>query len=212
MSGIRVLLVRRAVADMAIHDDQRRPISGLLKSLKITRQHFEVIGVSHTRDVPAVTDEPSRDVLAERPVRRTVQRYAIVVIDPAEIGKLQMSGQRSRFTAHPFHQIAVGAYGVNVEIKNLVARTVEIRSLPLAGDGHSNTVSHSLAQRPGRSLDSGSNVRLGMSRGLTAQLTEAFDLLHRNREFIGDMSFVIHLAHLGQVQHRVEQHGSVPIR
>src|SRR6266705_1160136 len=108
-----------------------------------------------------------------------------------------MRRQRRRFAANTFHKIAIRTDRVNVEIKNLVARTVEVRCLPLAGNGHSNTVSHALAKGPGCSLDSGSNVRFGMSRGPAAQLTETLDLLHRNREFLGDVSLVVHLPHLG---------------
>ena len=109
VSGIGVLLVRRSVADVAVDDDQRRPVCGLVERFKRPRQHFEIIGVGHASDVPSVAHKTRRHIFAERPVRRTIERDVIVVVDPAEIGEFQMSGKRSGFAADAFHQIAVAS-------------------------------------------------------------------------------------------------------
>ena len=44
----RVLLVRGAIADMAVHDDQRRPVARLLEAFIGLLQHCRVVGVADT--------------------------------------------------------------------------------------------------------------------------------------------------------------------
>ena len=64
--GVRVLLVRRAVADVAVDDDQRRPAGRLLERRERALEHLQIVGVADARDVPAVADEARGHVLAER--------------------------------------------------------------------------------------------------------------------------------------------------
>ena len=61
----RVLLVRRAVGDVAVDDDQRRAIGGALERPERALEHLEVVGVADAGDVPAVADEARRHVVAE---------------------------------------------------------------------------------------------------------------------------------------------------
>src|SRR5207244_2940587 len=58
-----VLLVRRAVADMAVHDDHRRPLLFRTERLERPREPLTVIRVTDPRYVPAVADETRRDVV-----------------------------------------------------------------------------------------------------------------------------------------------------
>src|SRR6266511_2177186 len=53
----RALLGRRAVANVAIDDDQRRASLGVLEAPEGARQHGQVVGITHTGDVPAVRYE-----------------------------------------------------------------------------------------------------------------------------------------------------------
>ena len=46
----------------------------------------------------------------------------IVVVNPAEIREFQVSGQRGCLAADPFHQIAVPAHRVHIEVENFEAR------------------------------------------------------------------------------------------
>ena len=62
----RVLLVRRAVADVAVEDDERGAALGLPEDLQGVLDAIDVVGVAHPQDVPPVTQEPGRDVLRER--------------------------------------------------------------------------------------------------------------------------------------------------
>src|SRR5712671_3324167 len=52
MSGARVLLVGSAVSNVAVNNDQSRPIIGVQESLKGPRQHGLIIRVSHTSYIP----------------------------------------------------------------------------------------------------------------------------------------------------------------
>ena len=82
---VGVLFMRRTVADVAIHDDQGGPVCGLVERVERARQHRQVIGIGHARYVPSISHKASRNVLAERPIRRTIEGNVIVVIHPTEI-------------------------------------------------------------------------------------------------------------------------------
>ena len=91
--SMRILLVGRAVGDMAIHDDQGRPVGRAYEGGKCPFEHIQIIGVADTQDIPAVADKARRHVLAERQVGSAFDGDFIVVVHPAKIGQLQMSGQ-----------------------------------------------------------------------------------------------------------------------
>src|SRR5208283_343019 len=103
-----------------------------------------------------------------------------------------MTGQRRGFAPNTLHQVAVRTDCVDVEIEYFVVRPVEIRSQPPARDRHSHTVSYPLAERAGRCLYPGRDVRLRMSRGAAAQLAEALDLFQGDREFSEHLMVLIH--------------------
>src|SRR5579872_4883704 len=52
-----VLLVGRAVTDVAVDDDQRRAVIGVLESSEGTREHFQVICITYPSHIPPVADE-----------------------------------------------------------------------------------------------------------------------------------------------------------
>src|SRR5207342_2989791 len=60
-----ILLVRRAVSDMAVKNDEGRTSLGLLKDRERLLNPVDVIGVADAQDVPAVSHEPGRDVLGK---------------------------------------------------------------------------------------------------------------------------------------------------
>ncbi len=147
-------LVRRAVADHAADDNQRGPIRGSAEIAPAPLDRRHVVGVVHPDDV--FQPKPSnrcRHVLAEGQLRLAFDRDAVVVVDPAQIGELQVAGQRSRFATDAFHQVAVAAQGVDVVVEQLEARPVVAGSQPAGGHGHAHAVADTLPQRPGRRLD-----------------------------------------------------------
>src|SRR6266571_4738540 len=92
-----------------------------------------------------------------------------------------MARQGSGFARHAFHEVAISADRVDVEIENVESGTIEIFRQPFAGDGHSHAVPRSLSQRPGRGFHPARQMGFGMPRGSAVDLPEALDLLHRLR-------------------------------
>ena len=122
-----------------------------------------------------------------------------------------MSGKGSGFASNPFHQIPVRTHRVNIEVEDFEFRAIEVGRQPLAGDGHSDAVAHALAQRAGRGLNSGSDMRFGVPRRQASQLAEALDIFHRNRDFLQNLALLVDPTHLGKVKHGVEQHRGVAV-
>src|SRR5437667_7241064 len=60
-----VLLMRRAVADVAVHDDECGPVAGISKLIEGAGQRVEVVGIAYVSYVPAVASEACGDVFTE---------------------------------------------------------------------------------------------------------------------------------------------------
>ena len=88
-----VLFVRRAVGDVAVHDDQRGPVRGVVERFERPRQHLQIVGVADPRDVPAICHEARGYVIAKRQRCVALNADVIVVVDPAQIVEPQMSRQ-----------------------------------------------------------------------------------------------------------------------
>ena len=112
-------------------------------------------------------------------------RDVIVVVDPAEIGELQMAGERGGFAGDAFHQIAVAALGPDVEIEQREAGLVVAGGEPAAGDRHADAVAAALPERAGRRFDAGRVLDFRMARRAAAPLAEVAELLERQRRSIG---------------------------
>ena len=93
VGGAGVLLVRRAVGDVAVDDDERRAIGRVLERAERALEHREVVGVADPRHVPPVADEPRRHVVAERERGVAFDGDVVVVVDPAQVAERQMAGQ-----------------------------------------------------------------------------------------------------------------------
>src|SRR6266566_1606841 len=65
---VRVLLVRRAVADVAVDNDERWPIVGLEEVFIRAPEHLEIVRIGDVRDVPSVARKARCYVFAERPL------------------------------------------------------------------------------------------------------------------------------------------------
>ena len=83
--GGRVVLAGRAVADMAVHVDQRRLIVGRKEGVVGRRELAEIIGIRDMDHVPAIRLEAFRHVLGEGDAGVAVDGHVVVVEDPAKI-------------------------------------------------------------------------------------------------------------------------------
>ena len=82
-----ILLVGRAVADMAVHDNQRGPVAGALKCSERPSEHFQIVRIAHPCHIPSVTDEAGGHVLGKSQSGVAFDGDVVVVVDPAEIGE-----------------------------------------------------------------------------------------------------------------------------
>src|SRR5271167_4153160 len=164
------------------------------------------------RNAPAVTQKSCHDVFVEGPIRWTVERDVIVVVNPTKIRELQVGGKRGGFARHAFHHVAVSADGVDLEVKNVEAGLVEICAEPLAGDSHSDAVACALSKRTCRGFDAGGDVGFGMARSLASELTESLDFVHRNGERVQDFAVFGGFFDARKMKRGVEEHGSVASR
>src|SRR6267142_3601536 len=123
--------------------------------------------------IPAITLESRSDILAEGEIGLTFNGDLIVVVQPAKVRKLQMSGERRCLRRDTFHQVTVAAEGPDVVIEKLVSGTVEVCRQPFSGDRHSHAVADSLAERAGRRFDARGQAVFRMSRSLAVDLAKS---------------------------------------
>ncbi len=105
-----------------------------------------------------------------------------------------MTGERDRFLADAFHQVAVGCEHIGAMVDDVVA---EHRRKMGFGNGHADGIGEALAERSSRGLDAGRDEILRMARRQRAELAEALDLVDR------------HCLVAEQMQQRVDQHRAV---
>ncbi len=80
MRGAGVVLMGRAIADMAVDDDQRRDLIGGATSLDRLRDPLDVIGVADSCHVPAIGQEACCDVIAESEIRVPFNGDTVAVV------------------------------------------------------------------------------------------------------------------------------------
>ena len=87
------LLGGRAVADDALYDDHGRPFLLGLERLQRAGQRVEVVGVVDPLNRPAVALESGCNVLGEGEIGAAFDGDLVVVVDPAQVRQLLMSGE-----------------------------------------------------------------------------------------------------------------------
>src|SRR5258708_38371197 len=115
MSAWRILLVRRAIADMTVHDNQSGAAVGGEETAIRSFQHLDIVGIRDAYDFPSVCQKSSGNVFGKCDIGMAFDRYAVTVIDPAQVREAQMARQRGRFVGNPLHHVAVTAERVDVE-------------------------------------------------------------------------------------------------
>src|SRR5438876_1092432 len=108
-----------AIADMAIDDDERRSICGGLERLKSSCQHLQIIRVANARNVPTIGDEACCHIICKGQGSISFDGDMVVVIDPAKVRELQVTGQGGCFVADTFHHAAITANGVDIVVEHL---------------------------------------------------------------------------------------------
>ena len=209
---LRRVLDGSAVADVTVHDDQRRPLVFGLEGVKRALGLLEVVRVRDCLDVPAVRREAGRHVLGEREIGMPLDRDPVRVVDPAEVREALVRGERCRLRGDALHHAAVARLGVDVEVEEREAVAVVARSEPLACDRHADRGRDALAERARGRLDAARPAVLGVARALRAELPEPLEVVERNRGLTEDLVLGVDGADAGEVQQRPEQSGGVSRR
>src|SRR3984893_14314886 len=88
-----VLSMRRAVADVAVQNDENRTPLRVVKDVQSVLDAINVVGIAHAQNVPAITQKSGRDVLRKGDACVAFDGDVVVVIDPAEIVQGEMARQ-----------------------------------------------------------------------------------------------------------------------
>ena len=211
MCGSGALLVRRAVADVAVENDKRGPVLRPPEELERMLDAMDVVCVAHTQDVPPISQETRRDVLRERELGIPLDGDVVVVEDPAEIVETQVPGQRGSLRGNTLHQAAIAADGVDLVIEDLEAWPVVAIGEPLFGSGHSHARGYSLPERARSSLHAGDPAVLGMPGRSAVELAEVADVIERHRRLSEPLVFPVHGTRTSEMQNGPEQHGCVAV-
>ena len=82
---------------------------GAPEALDRLRQPLRIVGVADVLHVPAIGEEARRDIVAESEIGVPLDRYAVAVVDPAQVPQHLVAGERGRFARHALHHVAVAA-------------------------------------------------------------------------------------------------------
>ena len=208
----RILLVRGSITDMAVHDDQRRPVLGAQEAVIGSLEPLRVIGIGHAQDVPAIGQEPRRNILGERDIGMALDGHAVAVVNPTQIGQSQVAGQRGCLAGNPFHHVAIATKSIDVEVEQVVARPVVIGAEPLTSDSHADARRHALAERTRCRLDARRPTVLGMSRTAASGLAKRLDIVERYGVSADLFVARVHCLDACQMDQAVEQHRCVTAR
>ena len=211
MGGAGVVLMRGAIADMTLDDDQGRHVVVRRKVSIACANRSRIVGVADALHVPAIGEETRRDIVAESQIRVALDRDPVAVVDPAKIAEHLVTGERGRFARHTLHHVAVAAYDINVVVEHRVIRPIEMLSQPAPGERHADAVAAALPERASRCLDSRCQVVFGMAGAFAAELPKPLDIVERDRGLAETLVFGIDGFHAAEMQHRVEQHRGMAI-
>ena len=211
MGGAGIVLMRSAIADMAIDDDQRGYVVRPAECLDRLRDPLRVIGVADPLHVPAIGKEARRDVVAEGEIGVAFDRYAVAVVDPTQVPEHQVARERGGFAGDALHHVAIAAYRINVVIEYSKVRAIEVLRQPALSNGHADARRAALSERPGCRLDARGHMIFRVPRAFAADLAETLDVVERDRRLAGTLVFGVNRLDAGEMQHRIEQHRGVPI-
>ena len=83
VGGCSILLMRCAVADDAVDNDEGGSILGAMKYFDRARKTGGVVGILQLQNVPVISFESCGNVLAHREIGVTLDRHGVAVVDPA---------------------------------------------------------------------------------------------------------------------------------
>src|SRR5258708_4220487 len=156
------------ISEYGVKREERWAICGGLERLKSPCQHVQIIGVTNACHVPTIGDEACCHIIGKGQGGIAFDGDVVVIINPAQVRELQMTGQRGSLVANTLHHAAVATDGVNVVIEHLKGGAVEVRSHPASGGSHANACRHTLTKGASGCLNSRGPAIFRMSRAFAA--------------------------------------------
>ena len=147
--------------------------------------------------VPVAQAEARRHVVRQRKVDRPVIRHPVVVPEEHQFAQPQVPGQRDHLLPDTLLQAAITDQGVGGVVHQVRPQPPVQERL---GQRHPRGVGNALPERPGGYLDAAVGVVFRMSLARRTKLTEAADILERDRLVAAEM------------QQRIEQHRTMAVR
>lgn len=114
--------------------------------------------------------------------RRGIQRDVVGVINEDEVVQLQHGGQGERFAGHPFLQAAVSRQAEDVLGEDVHAGLVEPRGGAPGGEGESDGVRNTLAERSRGAFHAFGIPKFRVAGRNGALVTEVFEVLNADVE------------------------------
>ncbi len=211
MRGGGIDLVRRAVAYMAVDDNQRRPARGLPEDRERILDLLPTVGIADPQHVPAICEAAYRHILREGDARVALDGNVVVVVDPTQVVEAEMTGQRGRLRADPFHQAAVAANCINIIVEEIEAGPVVAAGKPFPRDRHADTRGDSLTERTCRRLDPRRPMIFRVTRRFAVELAEVADVVESDRRLAQAFILRVHRPGARQMQYGPQQHRGMSV-
>ncbi len=186
---------------MAVHDDERGTVGGGVKRLERVAETIQIIGITDTQDIPPVTQESRRHIFRESQRRIAFNGDVVVVVNPAQVRKLEMRRKRCRFAGHAFHHATVAAQRIHIVIKHREVGLVEVRGLPARRQRHADARRIALSQRTGRGFHAGSPAIFRMAGAFAVELAEALQIIELHGKFANTLILMVDGLDAGEVEH-----------
>src|SRR5207249_10577414 len=91
--GSSVLSMWRPITNVAVQNNERWPITRLVKDVYGVLDALDIVGVAYTQNIPSISQKSCLDVLRKRDARFSLDGDVIVVVDPAKVDETQVTGQ-----------------------------------------------------------------------------------------------------------------------
>ena len=120
-----------------------------------------------------------------------------------------MARQGGCLAGDTFHQVAIAAERIDIEVEEIIARPVVSRAQPASGHRHAYARSHSLSERAGGDLHSRRPAILGVTWATAVPLSKIFYVVERDSLSINILVRWIGGFDPSQIDQAAEQHGSM---
>lgn len=206
----------RAEADGCAQLDHRWLVLDSLASLDGSLYRLQiVVSVADGQGVPSVCLHTLVDILSEGTVGVTVNGDVVVIVDGNQVAQLQVTGEGSSLAGNTLHVASITHEDICVVVNKLESGLVELSSSVLLGNGKTNSVSKTLAERASGDLNAGGIVGFRVTGG------DAVDVLKYVNGALGSWgsritySEVLQVinceAETGKVEESILKHASVAV-